>query len=551
MNDGIRHLATHIRKRWTALTSERASWLGVWQDVQRFVVPDMGRFSTSDRNKGERRDEAILDNSATRALRTLAAGLIAGLSSPAQPWFELATPIAGLRDDEQVKAWLHDVRDVLQNVFHASNVYRALHSIYEELGGFGTGAGVIMEDFDTVLHVHTLTAGEYALATDAKGRVNTLYREFDMTVDQLVREFGLSSVSAHVRQMYERGDIDQWITVLHAIEPRPVNERTARLGAQADAFREVYVEKAADEKKVLRESGYASFIVIAPRWIVSGGNVYGTAPARDALGDVKQLQHEQLRKSQAIDYQTKPPLQAPTSMKGAQVDTMPGGVSYADAGSPQGGIRPLFEVRLDLSALLADIQDTRQRIGRAFYEDLFRMVTDLDRSGITARQIAEQHAEKMMLLGPVIERVQNEALQPLIERGYAIAAQAGILPEPPESAQGAPLKVEFVSILAQAQKQAGAGAVDRLIGTIGAIANLKPDALDRIDADAVVEEYAGMLGTSPKLLVPRETAIEQRVARAQAQAEQAQAAAMQQQAATMKDAASVASALETSSALGA
>lgn len=531
----IRDLPTHARKRWNALTSERSSWLPVWQDIKRFIAPDMGRFSTSERNKGERQDADILDNSGTRAMRTLGAGLIAGLSSPAQPWFELKSGNREARNVPAVKQWLADVREQMMDIFAESNVYRSLHTIYEELAAFGTACAVVMEDFENVVHLHVLTAGEYALATDSKGKVNALYREYDMTVEQLVEEFGIDKVSDSVRRLYNSGELDQWVTVLHAIEPRPLTGRRDRVGAQALPWREVYVEKSRAAKDVLRESGYKKFNVLAPRWIINGRNVYGTSPGRDALGDVKQLQQEQLRKSQAIDYQTKPPLQGPTALKNQHVDMLPGGFSYADVTSPGGGIRPLFEVRLDLSALREDIVDVRQRISRAFYEDLFRMISDMDKSGITARQIAEQHSEKLMMLGPVIERVGNEALATLIELTFDMMLDAGIVAEPPEELAGAPLTVEFTSILAQAQKQAGASAIDRLIGTVGAMAGMMPDAIDKLDPDQIVDEYAHVLGVNPKLLRAEESLQALRQGRQQMQAQQMQAAQQAQAASTAKD----------------
>lgn len=529
-------LVQRTRRRWQTLKSERSGWHSVWYDIQRFVVPDMGRFSDpTRRDTGARNDSAILDNSATRALRTLAAGWVSGSSSPAQPWFELRAADEALRDNPAVKAWLAKVRDLLRDVFQKSNAYRALHTLREEMAAFGTAAAIVMEDFDNVIHLHPVTCGTYALATDARGTVNTFYRSFPMTVEQMVDEFGIDEVSEHVRDLYKNGNYDTQFTVIHAIEPRPVGERK-RPGALGMPFREVYFEEGRETAAPLRESGYKRFRVLAPRWIVNGENVYGTSPAREALGDIKQLQQMQLRKSQAVDYQTKPPLQGPSRLKANNGDLMPGGYSTVDAANPQAAIRTVFEVRLDLQHLVADIQDVRQRISRTFYEDVFRMISDLDKSGITARQIAEQHSEKMMLLGPVIERDQNELLSPLIEIAFEIAADAGILPPPPQELQDAPVvSVEFVSILAQAQKQAGASAVDRLLATVGTLAPIWPEAADKVDADAVVEEYAEMLGTNPKLLRDEETLVAVRQSRAQQQQAQAQAEQQAQQASVAKD----------------
>ena len=536
MSRSTETVVQRVRRRWSTLKSERSGWHSVWYDIQRFVVPDMGRFKDpSRRDTGSRNDSAILDNSATRALRTLAAGWVSGTSSPAQPWFELRAADEAMRDNPAVKAWLAKVRDLLRDVFQKSNTYRALHTMREEMAAFGTAAAIVMEDFDNVIHLHPVTAGTYALATDARGVVNTFYREFPMTVEQMVDEFGLDAVSEHVRDLYKNGNYDTQFTVIHAIEPRPAGERK-RPGALGAAFREVYFEEGRETSDPLRESGYKRFRVLAPRWIVNGENVYGTSPAREALGDIKQLQQMQLRKSQAVDYQTKPPLQGPSRSKGNNSDLMPGGYSTTDGANPNAKISTVFEVRLDLQHLVADIQDVRQRISRTFYEDVFRMISDLDKSGITARQIAEQHSEKMMLLGPVIERDQNELLSPLIEIAFDIVSEAGILPPPPDELQDSPVvSVEFVSILAQAQKQAGASAVDRLLATVGTLAPIWPEAVDKVNADAVVEEYAEMLGTNPKLLRDEETLAAVRQGRAQQQQAAQQAEQQAQQASVAKD----------------
>lgn len=526
------------RRRLTALKRERAGWLSVWRDIQKFIAPDTGRLDETKRDDGHRRDEKIIDGTATRAWRTLAAGWQSGTSSPSQPWFELAPAAEELAGDPEIRAWLVKCRDVIRDIMQRSNVYRALHSLREENGAYGTAVGILMPDFDTVVHMHALTAGEYCLATDYKGNVNTLYREMMMSVDQLVRQFGMDAVSTSVRNCYRNGDLDRPFNVVHVIEPRPLNER-GRPGMMGAPFKECYFEQTTTAEAVLWESGYRRFPVIASRWIVNGNNVYGTSPARDALGDVKQLQHAQFRKGQAIDYKTRPPLQGPARLKGDPGAFLPGGFSPLDRADGD-GVRTVFESTLDLADLTADIEDTRRRISRAFYEDLFRMVADLDRSGVTARQIAEQHAEKMALLGPVVERDQTECLGPLVEMIFEHAMEAGLLPPPPERMQNQALQVKYVSVLAQAQKQSSAAAVDRLVATTASLTEVWPDAADNINPDEVVNEYADVLGTNPNITRSPDEVAEIRARRAQAQQAALQAEQQAQQAAIEKDQAAAA-----------
>ena len=133
----------------------------------------------------------------------------------------------------------------------------------------------------------------------------------------------------------------------------------------------------------------------------------------EALGDIKQLQHEQLRKAQGIDYQTKQPLQVPAYMKNRDVDSLPGGVTFVDG--QQGKIETAFNVNLNLQHLLMDIQDVRGRINSSFYADLFLMLANATDTRMTATEVAERHEEKLLMLGPVLERLHNELLDPLID----------------------------------------------------------------------------------------------------------------------------------------
>ena len=504
-----------------------------WREISEYLMPRMGRFIASDRNRGGRRHNSILDSAGTRARRVLSAGMMAGMTSPARPWFRLAPTDPALMDSGPVKLWLDDVTNLMRQVFNQSNTYRSLHTVYDELGGFGTGVSIIQDHYDDVIRHTTLTAGQYALATNDDDEVDTLAREWDMTVAQMVKAFGRDRCSIAVQRMYDAGQLDAWVTVVHVIEPREDRDVRKRDAANM-RFASVYLELGANEDRFLRESGYREFPVLAPRWATSGGDVYGTGPGMEALGDVKQLQHEQLRKAQGIDFMTKPAMQAPSGYKGQESEFMPGGISYVDAASPQGGLRPAFEARIDLSHLLADIQDVRQRINAAFYADLFLMLANATDSRMTATEVAERHEEKLLMLGPTLERLNNELLKPKIDLTFSRMVQAGMLPPAPPELNGQDLQVEYVSMLAQAQKAIGINSVNRLIGTVGSMAQFKPDVLDKLDADAIVDAVGDYLGTDPDLIVASDKVAIVRQSRAEQQQAMQQAAMMAQGAATAK-----------------
>lgn len=517
-----------ILARKSALWSERSSWVTHWRDISDYQQPRAGRFFVTDRNKGDKRTNNILDNTAVFGVRTLAAGMMSGMTSPARPWFRLEIQDKEMMEAGAVKTWLHETATLLRAIFAGSNTYRSLHTLYEELGLFGTAATIVLPDFDNVLHNYPLTVGEYALGTNQRGEVDTLCREFQMTVSQLVDQFGLENVSDTVKNLHGRHQLDSWVDVVHMIQPRRERDY-GKMDGKNKKFASCYLEPGRENfDKFLSESGFDQFPALTPRWVVTGNDVYGTSPGMECLGDVKQLQHQQLRKGQAIDYQVNPPITVPTKYREAAKARLPGGVFYVDSQGSNQAIRSAFEVNLRLDHLMADIQDVRGRIRSSYYADLFMMLANDTRSGITATEVAERHEEKLLMLGPVLERLQNELLAPLIDIAFDYASQAGILPEPPPELEGADLKVEFISVLAQAQRAVAAQGVDRLLGTVGNLAALKPEVLDKIDFDQVVDDYGDMYGVNPKIVVPDNVVAEIRAQRAQAAQAAQTAAAMPQ-----------------------
>lgn len=511
--------------RLSALKTERSSWDTHWKDVSQYQFPRAGRFLTSDTNDGKKKHQLIYDNTAIFAVRTLAAGMMSGVTSPARPWFRLGLQDKDMMEFGPVKQWLHDSAEILRAVFAASNTYNSLHACYEELGAFGTWADVVLPDYDNVIHHYPLTIGEYYLSTNHKGQVDTLCREMKMTVAQVVEQFGKENCSAAVRNLWNRGSYDVWVDVVHMIQPRR-NRDYSKRDAKNMPFESCYFEPGKEaHDRYLSESGFKRFPALCPRWAVTGQDIYGRSPGMEALGDVKQLQFAQQRKAQAIEYQVNPPLQVPTAYKDAAQNRLPGGVMYVDAMSPSGGVRSAFDVNLRLDYLLADIQDVRDRIRQAYYADLFLMLASQPANGrMTATEVAERHEEKLLMLGPVLERLHNELLSPLVDMTFERCADAGILPPAPPELQGSEIDIEFISVLAQAQRAVAVNGMERLLSTAVSLAPIKPEVLDKINFDQVIDDLGNAFGVNPAIVVPDDQAAETRAQRAQAMQAQASAA---------------------------
>ncbi|HEP0294916.1 portal protein [Klebsiella aerogenes] len=514
-----------LLKQVALLNNDRSSFEPHWRELSDFINPRGSRFLVTDVNRNDRRNTKTVDPTATLANRTLSSGMMSGITSPARPWFKLATPDPDMMDYGPVKLWLEAVQRRMNEVYNKSNLYQSLPLLYSSLGTYSTGAMAVLEDDEDVIRTMMFPIGSYYLANSARGSVDTCYRKFTMTVRQLVMEFGMSNVSTSVKGLWESGSYETWIEVIHAVYPN-IDRDTGKLDSKNKRIKSVYFEVGGDNDKLLRESGFDEFPIMAPRWEVNGEDVYGSScPGMIALGQVRALQVEQMRKAQLIDKATNPPMVAPTSLRTQRVSLLPGDVTYLDVMTGQDGLKPAYLVNPNTADLLADIQDTRQMINSAYFVDLFMMLQNINTRSMPVEAVIEMKEEKLLMLGPVLERLNDECLNPLIDRTFSIMARKNLLPPPPDVLQGMPLKIEYISVMAQAQKSIGLSSLSSTVGFIGQLAQVKPEALDKLDTDQAIDAFAEMSGVSPTVIVPQEQVNQIREERAQQQKQQ-QAMAM-------------------------
>lgn len=523
----------------SSLENERTSFESHWRDLSDFILPRRSRFSISDVNKGDRRNQKIIDSTATLAARTLRSGIMSGVTSPARPWFRLTTQDPDLAEWGPVKQWLHLVQQRITASYLKSNLYNILPTVYGDLGVFGTAAMSVEEVFNgDVIHAKSFPIGSYWVAKDDFGRINTFVREFRMTVAQLLETFGSkkngdfdwSNFSTYVRGQYDQGNLQTWIDVTHFVMPNMEYDQKNPI-AKFKKFTSCYFESGTgydsnQDDKYLRESGYDYFPILVPRWETTAEDVYGTnCPGMEALGDIKQLQNGEKRIMEAVDKMIRPPMKGPTSMKGQAASIISGDITYIDNVNGQ-GFEPVYEVNFRIQEMEMKQSQVRTRIQRSFYEDLFLMLSNLDRRQITAREIEERHEEKLLALGPVLEQINQDLLDPMTDIAFNIHLRQRLLPMPPKELQGIELKVEYISVMAQAQKMLGVSSVERFTQFVGGLAQVDQGVLRKIKADQIVDVYGEMLSVPPSIVRTDEEV--QQIIQAE-QAQQIQQMQMQQQ----------------------
>lgn len=515
------------------LKNDRYPFWTLWREVADYFLPKRYVWLQSGKEARARnaKNPYILDSTGTTAARILASGMMNGITSPSRPWVRLRVP--GIDEENTAAAmWADECVRRMLFIMSESNFYNAMAVLYLDLVVFGSAAVLIYEDDESVIRCYNPALGEFYFGQSYRLTVDTFAREFKQTVKQLVTRFGLDNVSQTVAAKWKRGGADHlhMFDVTHLIEPN-----FGQNGVPAKfKYQETYWETGCAQPRALARAGFNELPGIFPRWEVSANDSYGTSPAMDALPDVIQLQQETKRKAQGLDKMVNPPIVADVQLQHRPTALMPNGITYV-AGQNNVGAKPLYTVNIPVQEMTADIIQIQARIREVLHNNLFNMISQID-TVRSATEIDARREEKLVLLGSVLERFENEALSPAVKRIFSIMSRRGLLPEPPPELADTELKIEYDSILSTAQRAVAAVPTERWLQLIGNVAQIAPNATKIPDWDTLVRDYGVSIGVPLKSMRSREDV----VAEARAEEQQRQ---MEQMVATAPPVASAAESL--------
>ena len=527
------------RQLFDDLERARSTMVPWWRDLSRFFAPRAQRIDVQAENRGNLLNRHIVDERAVFARRTLAAGLHWGVTNPSREWMQLTVPDPDLAELAAVKEWLFTVNSRMFTVLGRSNFYHAQAGANEDWITYATSAYLVEEDERDIIRCVLFPVGSYAIGDDARGEVTSFSRRFQLTVRQLLEQFGrprpdgrvdLSPFSQHVRDCVKRGSLEEKIEVCHLITPNAefdgVREATAAK-RYASYYWEYGQRPHERAQEFLRKDGYDEWPVIVDRWRRVAGEPWGIdCPAMQVLGTAKSLQLVESKALKLLDKAVDPPLVGPSSLQNKRVSLLPGDVTTDDDRDKQ--LRAIHEVNLAALRAVTEKQvDMRQRIDDAFYVNLMTFVLSLAGKGDrTAREIEEGSQEKYLVLGTVLES-KNAEFSRLVDRVFAIMQRRGLIPEAPEVLAGVPLKVQYTSIMAQAQQAVGLGNIERFGYWLAEMvkATGDPSMALKVDLQQMVDEVSVRSGLPPRLVRSDEAV--QAIEAAQAEAMQAQQRAEQ------------------------
>ncbi len=508
-----------LRRRAEDLYNNCSTWRNRWYDIKTYISPFRGRFlrSSTEEYTGTPEDLEILNNVAMGCSRVLRAGLMSGLTSPGTPWFSLTLSDEDFVNNEDAAVWLDELRQLIQRVMAHSNFYQSMENMYAELADFGVAAMIIEEDEDEVIRCVPLSVGEFQIDVDGKGKPNVLYRRFFLTADQIVQRFGRDKLPADLENDY----IDQRNTkhlVHHSIEPRSMRKLSHPLTDDMQYVSAYFLAKGYDdEQDFLSYGGYRTQPFIAPRWAVVSNEVYGVSPGMEALNDVRLLQKETEIFYDLFEKASRPPMNASPETQRTGADINAGAVNIAQ--NVEERMAPVFQPQLDMNGHLMVKENTEDAIKEAYYVPIFNSTMGVTKRQ-TAEEVIEKRSEKMVQIGPVLERFENEALNLLISRYVDILGDRDMIGEIPESFDEVHPNIQYNGLLVQAQKAADTQPLEQWLQFIAGLAEINPQIMDYVNMDEVAIGYARKTHVAPQFVRTDEAVAQMREQQAQAQQEQ-------------------------------
>lgn len=517
----------YVKKRLSAMESNRGTWEDHWQEILDYVMPRKADV-TLVRAKGEKRTDVLFDSTAITANTLLAASLQGTLTSPSLPWFSIKLRDKVVNEDHRVQMWLEDTARRMYDAFNDANFNTEVHEMYLDLTSIGTGCLFVEEHkdgfTDNGIHFKTLHINEFYIQENNNGFIDTVYRKYKMSARQAVQEFGEENLGEKILEAAKHKPEKEFVFI-HGVEPSEDYKRATGKVATKLKYHSCHVCQ--EDKMVVRTGGYNEFPYLVPRWSKATGEIYGRSPSYNALPDIKTLNKAVEIGLKAWAKAIDPPLLVQDDGVIGRVRTTPAGITVI---RNDGAIKPL---QIGSNWQITDMKETQLRtaIRQAYYSDQLQLQ---EGPQMTATEVQVRYELMQRLLGPTLGRFQSEFLNPLIERVFGIMFRAGALLPPPDNIQEAKMDIEYVGPLARSQRMEEAQAIDRLYQLAANVAQIDPTIMDNINHDEAIRMRATLLGVPKSILVSREDVADKREAQQQAAMQQQMMMAQQQQAQTGK-----------------
>tara|TARA_Y100000310_G_scaffold96697_2_gene94435 strand:+ start:2036 stop:3733 length:1698 start_codon:yes stop_codon:yes gene_type:complete len=531
--------------RLEQMQNRRKPYEDNWQETSDLVNPR--RSMWDDRAKQHQTTAKvgtkIFSSKAMRAREQMVNGLTGYNAGPNIDWQEYRVGIHEFNQIPYVKDWLSECDEIVSMAYHSFGFYDANEEFINDLITIGHGGMLVEEDIaNRAIIYRAMHPKEYWIAESPNGRVETLYRKVWYTALEAFKRYGARNLPHRIVRDAEDSPLTEY-PFLHCIFPR-ADALPKGMVMRDDTMPFASVELDFEEKAIVKETGYMEFPGAVCRWAKNSDEWYAHSPATDAISEIKKTNVSHKSLMQAAQKAANPALMVPEELRGKE-NLLPGGHTYYTRAN-----RPIQQIdQVGEYPIARDILEMwDQAIEEHFHTQLFLALTSAQRQ-MTATEIVERQGERVAILSGPLSKQNTEYYGPVARRTFNICMRMGWLPPPPPALLAAwfqktggrptiqkPIEVEFVGLLAQAQKRyQSAQGVDSSLSKIMAIGERVPEVMDRFDFDDLSVHIAES-GGWPQSSIREDPEVDQIREARQAQIEEAKQLQQAQMAAsTAKD----------------
>ena len=475
------------------LTNQNANIRSYWEDIADYCLPRKG-WINSIRTKGEQlKFNFIYDSTAIIQLRKSAAGFYSNLTNPSTKWFKLEAEDKELMRQKEVATWFTLVEDKMYSIFGRTNFYKTILEFFTNYLCFGTGVVLTKESAKYKLSYQAVPIEGVNIEDDENGETVGIYNNYRMTIKQAFNEWGGNCGKMILDKMDSR-PYDE-VNILHYVSPRyrrdPSKEDSANM-----PFESCWIDK--DAKHLIAEGGFNELPYAVGRFYKDAYDTMGFAPTMDCLPWIKLINAQQRTFIRASMKASDPPIQVPSKGFVLPLNFNPGAINYRDTKTNADALQPMiFNGNFPLT--IEHIKMIEEKIKEGFFSSLFDTLTDVNKQ-MTVPEVQRRISEQMVLLAPVIGGCTQDVLSPIVLRSFFTLYRNFEFPEPPPALSGQHFGVVYVSPLALASKQTEISSIDSFLGEVQAIGQVKPQVLDKINEDEVVDILAQMRSVNPRII---------------------------------------------------
>jgi len=559
-----------ILKQYETLKAEKALYLPVYQTINEFVRLRKQNFVAESIPGEFLTAKEVFDATAINANTTMSAALLGNMWPNGAGSIRIIKPDSLKADTSAINDFYKNVSLVLTNKMDhpGARLSLALNEYMNDEGAFGTCGIAIFENRITykgkngkeqeivnpdnpvsykVWDVKTMVIDE-----DINGRVDTLFNETEITIRQMVEEYGLENCHPNVQKLFADGKYTDKIKLLQCIIPRNYDDmRQGGKTSKGLPYGSYHIDL--KHRHLLKESGFKDIPVVVGRFYKVPGEKYGRSPAMQALPDILEINAVREGKMLATEKLLEPPLIVldDGSLGAGEIDTSAGALNVINISGRVGNndpVKPLYTVG-ELQSTENQIEQLTQNITQAFFIDRL-----LDLNNDTRMTLGEAQIRNRIRgdsLTSIFDRQELEIFVPLVDRTIKVLLENGLLGEytdspeyvaaiisgekkmaiPPEVqdliAQGREwYKIQFISPAKRMQQAEEMQGIMTTMEIAAGVAQYDPTVLDWINKDVMLTRATELGGGPSELINPEDVVLSVR----QARAEQQQAMAQMEQA---------------------